>query len=80
MGLILRAIRVPKFSFGGKKNHEKRSRFEHQFFTLQKTNRRLFMLLIFSLCLTVYAVMNTTKLPLVVRISTRWYRPKVKEL
>ena len=41
--------------------------FEHQFFTLQKTNRRLFMLLIFSLCLTVYAVMNMTKPPLVIR-------------
>ena len=41
--------------------------FEHQFFTLQKTNRRLFMLLVLSLCLTVYAVMNMTKPPLVIR-------------
>ena len=41
--------------------------FEHQFFTLQKTNRRLFLLLIFCICLTTYAVMNMAKPPLVIR-------------
>jgi hypothetical protein len=41
--------------------------FEHQFFALQKTNRRLFLLLIFCICLTTYAVMHMAKPPLVIR-------------
>jgi hypothetical protein len=46
---------------------KKKITFEHQFFTLQKANRRLFICLIFSLCLSTYALVNMSKPPLVIR-------------